>query len=138
MQKITDEVRPALQGIVPSTLVTCSREGMPNINYISQVYYVDDEHVALSNQFFSKSIRNIDENPQATVSVVHPDDLFMWRIELHFIRRETEGELFDQMSLQLEAIASMTGMEDVFRLQSAYIFKVLHLEKIKAEEEPVT
>ncbi len=130
MSIITDELKAAMQGIIPSTLVTCSKIGIPNINYISQVYYVDDTHVALSHQFFSKSIRNIDENPQAVVSIVHPEDFQMWKLELVFSHKETEGDLFDQMCMQLEAIASMTGMEDVFHLLSAYIFTVLRIEKI--------
>ena len=130
MSVTIDDVRVALQGIVPATLVTCSTEGIPNVNYISQVYYVDDEHVALSHQFFSKSIRNIDENPQVCVSIVSPEDGQMWRLDLVFSHKETSGDLYDQMSLQLEAIASMTGMEDVFRLQSAYIFNVIRIEKI--------
>jgi len=130
MPIITEELQESMQGVVPSTLVTCSKEGMPNTNYISQVYYVDEEHVALSHQFFSKSIRNINENPQASVSVVHPESFQMWRIDLLFERKEIEGPLYEQMSLQLEAIASMTGMEDVFQLQSAYVFKVLDIQKV--------
>ena len=130
MPIITDELKAAMQGIIPSTLVTCSKDGIPNINYISQVYYADETHVALSHQFFSKSIRNIDENPQATASVVNPEDFQMWKLELSFSHKETEGDLYDQMSLQLEAIASMTGMENVFHLQSAYVFTILHIEKI--------
>ena len=130
MSIITEELQESMQGVVPSTLVTCSREGMPNTNYISQVYYVDDEHVALSHQFFSKSIRNINENPQASVSVVHPESFQMFRLDILFVRKETEGALFEQMSLQLEAIATMTGMEDVFKLQSAYVFKVLDVQKL--------
>jgi uncharacterized protein len=127
---ITEEMHDAMQGVVPSTLVTCSKAGIPNTNYISQVYYVDDNHVALSHQFFSKSVRNIDENPQVAVSIVHPESFQMWRLDLVFSHKETEGDLFDQMSLQLEAIASMTGMEDVFHLLSAYVFKVVDIQKI--------
>jgi len=127
---ITEEMQEAMQGVVPSTLVTCSKTGIPNTNYISQVYYVDEEHVALSHQFFSKSIRNIDENPQVAVSIVHPESFQMWRLDLVFSHKETDGDLYDQMSLQLEAIASMTGMEDVFHLLSAYIFKVVGIQII--------
>jgi hypothetical protein len=128
MAVITDEMKVAMQGIIPSAIVTCSKDGSPNIAYVSQVYYVDGDHVAVSHQFFTKSIRNIQDNPQVSVSIVSPEDAKMWRLDLLFSHSETTGDLFDQMSLQLEAIASMTGMEDVFRLQSAYVFKILNIE----------
>jgi adenylate cyclase len=34
-------------------------DGTPNISYLSQVIAIDDEHVGLSNQFFSKTAANI-------------------------------------------------------------------------------
>ena len=45
-----------------------------------------------------------------------------------FLREETEGRIFEEMRAQLEAIASMTGMEDVFKLKSADIYQILKLE----------
>lgn len=128
MARITEEIRAAMQGIIPSTIVTCSADGVPNVAYISQVYYVDDDHVALSHQFFNKSIRNIRENPKICVNIVSPEDLTQWRIDGLFLREETEGRIFEEMRAQLEAIASMTGMEDVFKLKSADIYQILKLE----------
>jgi hypothetical protein len=127
---IDQEMKGALQGIVPSCIITCSKAGIPNATYISQVYYVDDNHVAISHQFFNKTIKNIQDNPHASVSVVDPEDFSMWRLTLDFSHSETEGDTFDQMSIQLEAIASMTGMEDIFKLKSSVIFEVKDVEKI--------
>ena len=45
---------------------------MPNVAYISQVYYVDERHVALSFQFFNKTRQNILANPRATAVLLHP------------------------------------------------------------------
>ncbi len=127
---IQEEMMGAFQGIVPSCIVTCSNKGIPNSTYISQVYYVDDNHVALSHQFFNKSIKNIRENPQASVNIVDPEDFSMWKLDLEYLRSETDGTTFDQMSIQLEAVASMMGMEDVFKLKSAEIFQVIEIQKI--------
>ena len=129
---ITEEIQVAMQGVVPSAIVTANKEGTPNCTYISQVYYVDSNHVAISHQFFNKSIRNIRENPFACVNIVSPDDFRMWKLNLKFTHSETDGDLFDQMAMQLEAIASMVGMSDVFKLKGAEIFEVLEIEKISS------
>ena len=103
---LPDEIRPAMQGVVPSALVTCSLDGTPNSTLISQVYYIDETHVALSYQFFNKTIRNVHENPHLAVVVVDADNYQNWYLEVQFDHEETEGALFDQMEMQLEAIAS--------------------------------
>ncbi len=127
---LTDELIPGLQGAIPSALATVDENGTPNISYISQVFYVDADHVAISNQFFNKSLRNIYDNGIATVNIVRPDNLRSWYLELHYEETKTEGELFEQMQMQLEAIASMVGMEDVFNLKAAEIFEVRSVEEV--------
>ena len=48
-----DEVRPALEGVVPAIMATVAPDGTPNVAYLSQVHHVDARHVALSFQFFN-------------------------------------------------------------------------------------
>ncbi|HET8775772.1 MAG TPA: pyridoxamine 5'-phosphate oxidase family protein, partial [Thermoanaerobaculia bacterium] len=54
------------QGVIPSLIASADATGLPNVAYVSQVYLVDDKHVALSQQFFNKTRRNLAENPHAT------------------------------------------------------------------------
>lgn len=127
---ISEEMIPGLQGALPSVLGTVDESGTPNISYISQVFYVDDSHVALSNQFFNKSMRNINSNGIATVNIVRPDNLKSWYLELKYKESRTEGDLFENMKMQLEAIASMQGMEDVFKLHASEIFDVVKVDEV--------
>ena len=73
------ESRPALrdisacfEGIVPAEIATASADGVPNVTHLSRVHMVDDERVALSNQFFSKTMQNLAVNPRACVVVIDP------------------------------------------------------------------
>lgn len=125
------EIRPVLDNGTPGVMVTCSADGTPNATVISQVYYVDETHAALSFQFFSKTIRNVRENPRACVCVFDIPGHAHWELQLEFQRSETEGPVFDAMDMQIEAIASMTGMSGIFKLRAADIYRVLSVERVQ-------
>jgi hypothetical protein len=127
-------IRPVLENGSPSVMVTCSADGVPNVTIISQVYYVDDSHVALSFQFFSKTIRNVRENPRVYVCLFDIPGHAQWELQLEFERSETQGSIFDVMEMQIEAIASATGMSGIFKLRAADIYRVLSAERLPYPE----
>ena len=132
---LPDEIKSAMQGVLPSHVVTCSLDGIPNASSISQVYYVDGDHVALSHQFFNKTAKNVRENRYAAIWITHPETFETWDLELAYDHSETEGPIFDEMDMQIEAIASMTGMKGIFKLRAADIFKVLSVTRNAAERK---
>ncbi len=117
-------IRPALEGAVPAVIATCARDGTPNVSYISEVHYVDPEHVALSFQFFSKTRQNVLENRRATLIVIHPDTGAQYRLAVHYLRTEESGPLFECMKAKLAGIASHSGMTGVFRLRGSDVYRV--------------
>jgi putative methionine-R-sulfoxide reductase with GAF domain len=125
------DLKRCFQGVVPSIIATSDGSGVPNVTYISQVHFVDEQHVALSCQFFNKTRRNLDENPLACVEVWDPVTLQAYRLRLKFIRSEKSGPLFDLMSLRINAIASHTGMTGVFRLIAADVCQVQAVEVVE-------
>ena len=123
------EIKAVMDNGVPAVMVTCSADGVPNTTVISQVYYVDNTHVALSFQFFSKTIRNVRENPRPFVSLHDLKGHAHWSLDLEFQRSETEGPIFDAMDMQIEAIASATGMSGIFKLRAADVYRVLSVAR---------
>lgn len=113
----------------PSTIVTCSLAGAPNATSISQVYYVDESHVALSYQFFNKTYKNVRENPYMTACVHDPNTYQEWILDLQYDHSETEGPLFDDLDMKIEAIASATGMSGIFKLRGADVYRVNAVRK---------
>ena len=135
---LPEGIRSVLDNGFPSVMVTCSADGVPNATVISQVYYVDEGRVALSFQFFSKTIRNVRENPRAYVCVPDPAGRANWALQLVFERSETEGPTFEAMEMQIEAIASVTGMSGIFKLRAADVYRVLSVERLPFAEPPGT
>jgi hypothetical protein len=134
---LPDEIRPAMQGVIPSHVVTCAKDGTPNASTISQVYWVDADHVALSHQYFNKTKRNLAENARAAAWVISPETFEGWDLELEFSRSETSGPVFETMEMQIEAIASMVGMAGIFKLRAADIFRVTAVTKTVGERIPL-
>ncbi|MBE7437218.1 MAG: pyridoxamine 5'-phosphate oxidase family protein [Spirochaetales bacterium] len=129
---ITEAMQAGMQGVIPSIIVTCDTAGVPNATVISQVYYVDETHVAISNQFFSKTHKNLAVNPLAAIQIVDPGNATPYLLEARYIRTETSGEVFENMAMQLEVIASMSGMSDVFKLSACEILEVTSVAKLDA------
>jgi hypothetical protein len=135
--RMPDEIRAALDNGLPALMVTCSADGTPNATIISKVYFVDDTHVALSFQFFNKTIRNVRENPRAWAGVTDYLARADWTMDLEFERSETTGPIFDAMDMQIEAIASATGMSGIFKLRAADIYRVLGVERVPHQSDGV-
>jgi adenylate cyclase len=119
-----DSIRAAFQGIVPSPIATASSLGVPNCTYLSIVWYVDEERIALSNQFFGKTSANLRENPFAALRVVDPATMAEYDIDATWLRSESSGELFERVRTQLEAVAAQSGMGEVFRLRGVEVLRV--------------
>jgi uncharacterized protein len=132
--RLPQEIRAALDNGVPALMVTCAADGTPNVTIISQVYWIDETHVALSFQFFSKTIKNVRENPRAWAGVTDFIGQVDWVMNLEFERSETEGPIFDAMDMQIEAIASATGMSGIFKLRAADVYRVLSVERVPYQQ----
>jgi predicted pyridoxine 5'-phosphate oxidase superfamily flavin-nucleotide-binding protein len=122
------EISGCFEGVVPAVIATASRDGCPNVTPLSRVHLVDDNHVALSNQFFSKTLRNLAENPYASVLLIDPQTYDEYRLFLKYERTEKRGPVFDRLERDIELVAAMTGMSGVFRLKSADIYRVVELD----------
>jgi GAF domain/Pyridoxamine 5'-phosphate oxidase len=132
-----ESIRPCLQGVLPSWLVTCSAAGVPNAAILSIVRYVDFERVALTRQFFNKTRANLDANPQAQVIVVDPGNGDQFALDLRYLQTESEGPIFEEVEANLAAVASQMGMSDVFRLRGVDIHRVLRCAPFGETAAPV-
>jgi adenylate cyclase len=131
--RLEDLVR-CFEGAIPVVLVTASAVGVPNVTYLSKAHILDGERIALSNQFLSKSARNLAENPRGSLLLIEPSSHDEYRLAIAFERTERRGRIFDDLKADVDAIAAMTGMQDVFRLRAADIYRVTRIERVPPNE----
>lgn len=130
MIKLTDLPLGVFEGVIPTVLGTVSADGMPNATWLSQVFFVDESHVALSCQFFRKTRANLEAHPVAEIMVVDPATLRQWCLAIRFLRSEDSGRTFDAMQTRIQALASSMQAAHSFALRSADVFEVLSISPI--------
>jgi adenylate cyclase len=123
------DVHLCFEGAVPAVIATASAAGAPNVTYLSRIRLVDDERIALSNQFFSKTARNLAENPRASLLVLDPLTYNEYRLTVVYERTERRGVIFERLREDVDAVAAVSGMRDVFKLRAADIYRVEHIER---------
>jgi putative methionine-R-sulfoxide reductase with GAF domain len=112
------------EGVIPSVVATLDAAGEPNVSYLSQVYRVDDTHLALSNQFFSKTAANVKATGRARLLVVSGRTGAQHLLDMVHVGSLREGELFGRMAAQLSAFASHLGTGEAMALRSAELYRV--------------
>lgn len=124
------DIQNCFEGVIPSVVASHDTDGVPNISYLSQVWRVDDDHVALSNQFFSKTVANVRQTGHATVMVVDGRTGAQNQLYLRWSESLSTGEIFERMAAQLRAISSQHGMDEVMSLRSAEVYRVLDIRPV--------
>ncbi|PKR87327.1 transcriptional regulator [Pleomorphomonas diazotrophica] len=119
-----EAIRDSFEGIMPSVIATTDAAGMPNLSYLSHVHYVDSDHVALSNQFFSKTAANVELRGRATVAVLDGRIGVQHTLDLVFESSSRSGPIFDRVSAQLDVMASLQGKSHMLKLRAVDIYRV--------------
>ncbi len=122
-----DTLRDCLEGVIPGHIVTCDPAGVPNVAFLSQAEYVDNEHLALSYQFFNTTRRNVLAGSPVRLLLTSHLTARQYRLSLQYLRTETAGPLFERMKAKLAGIAAHSGMTGIFRLLGADIYRVLDI-----------
>jgi adenylate cyclase len=126
-----ESIRDCLRAGLPSPMATCSPDGTPHISYISQVQYLDSERVATSRQSFNRALVHLDASPLSQALIVRPATGEQFRLDLRYLHTATEGEEFEAMRANLDAIASHTGMGPGFRLRGLDVHRVLRCTRVR-------
>lgn len=130
------DLQDCFEGVIPAAVATLDAAGVPNVSYLSQVHLVDDQHIALSNQFFSKTAANIQATGRGTVMVVSGRTGAQHMLDVVHVGSLAHGDIYDRMSAQLAAISSQHGLAEAMRLKSAEVYRVTGRRAVHAPTPP--
>ena len=68
MVLLTHEIEESLKGAKLAFLATSSKDGIPNVVPIAAFTVLDDGTLLISDQYFNKTLQNMQENPQIALS----------------------------------------------------------------------
>jgi hypothetical protein len=78
----------------------------------------------------SKTTRNLAENPRASLLLLDPVSYSEYRLTIRYERTDRRGPVFERLRDDVDKVAALSGMRDVFRLRSADICRVESIELV--------
>jgi hypothetical protein len=123
MVKVTEEIKESLKGTKIAFLATASKDGAPNVVPIGAFKFLDNETLLISDQFFNKTLKNLQENPR--ISLVWWGEKGGFQVKAD-ITIHTEGEVFRQN------VEWVRGIKETLRPKSAVVGKITDVYLIKS------
>ena len=120
----------------PAIVATASASGVPNITYLSLVHEVDDERLALVEPVHVEDIEERRGEPRASLILIDPVSFSEYRVTLRYERTDRRGPVFERLRDDVDKVAALSGMVDVFRLRSADIFVVEQIHVLMDHDVP--
>ena len=102
MARLSEQARQMIAEIRPGIVATTGKDGKPNVSAKGSLRVLGDDHLVFADISSPRTVRNLRENPQVSVLVLHVKSMRGCRV---WGRGEVldSGELFDELSREFEA-----------------------------------
>ena len=111
------------QQIAP--LATATKDGAPNVVPINAKKILDDETILISDQFFGKTLKNMQDNPQVAITIW--DNLEGYQIK-GSVSIETSGARFEETAQWIEGIGKALNLP--LKSKGAIIMKITEIYNV--------
>lgn len=107
MAKINADVKDLFDKVKTVMLATADADGMPNAVPMGAKTIIDDETILLGDQFFNKTLANLETNPQASISFWEGMKGYQIKGKVEVTN---EGPLFEAMAAAVAAKSKEAGL----------------------------
>lgn len=122
MAMVTEEIKESLGSVKVAYLATAAQDGTPNVVPIGAFKLLDDETLLISDQFFNKTLKNLQENPKIALTWWGKKDGFQIKADVTI---HTDDEIFRQ------DVEWVRGIKDTLMPKSAIIGKITDVYIVK-------
>ncbi|MDY6903946.1 MAG: pyridoxamine 5'-phosphate oxidase family protein [Thermodesulfobacteriota bacterium] len=106
MAKMTDRMMELFNKVPTAILATASADGTPNAVPVGAKKIIDNETILISDQYFNKTLTNLQANPSVAVSFWEGHEGYQLKGKVII---ETSGERFEETAKWIEMIAEKVG-----------------------------
>ena len=103
MAKLTSDMKQAFNNMKLFPLATSSCSGIPNVVPVKYVFVENDDEIWIIDNFMSKTINNMTDNPQAALYVYATEINVCCQIKGN-ISIQTSGDKYDRMRSNIHKI----------------------------------
>ena len=126
MAKVTEEIKESLKSTKVAYLSTATKNGTPNVVPIAAFKFLDDETLLISDQFFNKTLKNLQENPQIALAWWGEKGGFQIKADITI---HTNDDVFRQN------VEWVHGIKDTLNPKSAIVGKITAVYIVKSGAE---
>lgn len=106
MAKIPQEVQDAFARVRAVVLSTADKAGQPNGCVVAMKKVIDDETVYLSDQFFKKTLANLETSPKVSIAFWDDESAYQIHGTAHYVN---EGADFEEQKAWVDALFVQMG-----------------------------
>ena len=96
MVALNSQMKEAFSQTKPYSVATASKNGIPNVVPMTQVWLEDDETIWVVDNFMVKTIANLKENPKIAIYLYSGDQKACFQVKGN-VTLYTSGKKFDKM-----------------------------------------
>jgi predicted pyridoxine 5'-phosphate oxidase superfamily flavin-nucleotide-binding protein len=97
MVKLTDNIKEAFSTVKAFPIATASKSGEPNVTPHGFVMLVDDDTIWIGDVFMNNTLKNVKENPMASIYLHGPETKGCYQIKGN-ITVKSSGPEYDKLN----------------------------------------
>jgi|LQYC01.1.fsa_nt_gi predicted pyridoxine 5'-phosphate oxidase superfamily flavin-nucleotide-binding protein len=125
MAKMNQRIKEIFEKQETIVLATATKDGLPNVVPVSAKKIIDDETILISDQFFNKTLKNLQANPQVAITIW--DKLEGYQLK-GTVTVETSGARFEETAKWIEEMGKAHNLP--IKSKGAIIVKLTEIYNV--------